>query len=95
MMFVLYDKESTKYVRQHGEDLDHFASQAAAKAARTRLAKAGKIEADKVEVAEKGYFVANVEKKEMVRNLMSGKEVEQSVNTPRCCDVSSELYWAM
>ena len=30
-----------------------------------------------------------------VRNLMSGKELEIPVDTPRCCDPSSELYWTM
>jgi hypothetical protein len=30
-----------------------------------------------------------------VRNLMTGKEVEIPVNTPRSCDPSTELYWSM
>ena len=30
-----------------------------------------------------------------VRNLMSGKEVEIAVDTPLCCDPSSETYWCM
>jgi hypothetical protein len=30
-----------------------------------------------------------------VRNLMSGKELEIPVDTPRSCDPSSELYWTM
>lgn len=30
-----------------------------------------------------------------VRNLMSGAEIEIPVNTPRCCDPSTELYWSM
>jgi hypothetical protein len=29
-----------------------------------------------------------------VRNLMSGKEIEISVNTPGCCDPSQERYWS-
>jgi len=32
---------------------------------------------------------------EEVTNLLSGKKVMQAKNTPRCCDVSSELYWSM
>ena len=28
-----------------------------------------------------------------VVNLMSGKEVEESINTPYSCSVSSEAYW--
>jgi len=28
-------------------------------------------------------------------NLMSGKEYEESVNTPLCCSPASETYWSM
>jgi hypothetical protein len=28
-------------------------------------------------------------------NMMSGKEFEQPINTPLCCDPSSETYWSM
>lgn len=34
-------------------------------------------------------------KTKIVKNLMSGKDVEIAYNTPRCCDPSSELYWTM
>lgn len=34
-------------------------------------------------------------KMKKVRNLMSGEEMEIPVDTPRCCDPSSELYWTM
>lgn len=30
-----------------------------------------------------------------VRNLMSGKEIQIPVDTPLCCDPSSETYWSM
>jgi len=30
-----------------------------------------------------------------VFNLMSGQEVEIDINTPACCDPSTELYWSM
>jgi hypothetical protein len=46
-------------------------------------------------VAEISDFRANIEKYETVTNLMSGKPVRQSVNTPLSCDVSSETYWSM
>jgi hypothetical protein len=45
-------------------------------------------------VAELGDFRTNIEKYETVTNLMSGKPVRQSVNTPLSCDVSSETYWS-
>jgi len=30
-----------------------------------------------------------------VRSLMTGAEIEIPVDTPRCCDPSTELYWSM
>lgn len=30
-----------------------------------------------------------------VRSLMTGEEVAIPVDTPRCCDPSTELYWSM
>jgi hypothetical protein len=30
-----------------------------------------------------------------VHNLMTGEEVEESINTPNCCSVASETYWSM
>lgn len=40
------------------------------------------------------YYI-NVEGKRKVKSLMTGKDVEISVNTPHCCDPSSETYWSM
>lgn len=31
----------------------------------------------------------------VVRNLMSGAEIEIPVDTPFCCDPSTETYWSM
>ena len=30
-----------------------------------------------------------------VKNVMSGRELEIAVDTPLCCDPSSETYWCM
>ena len=30
-----------------------------------------------------------------VKNLMSGLEIQIAVDTPLCCDPSSETYWSM
>ena len=45
--------------------------------------------------ADAEYFHRTIEKSVTKRNLMTGQEFEQSVNTPRACDPSSELYWTM
>lgn len=31
----------------------------------------------------------------VVRNLMTGKDIEIAEDTPHCCDPSSETYWSM
>ena len=96
-MFVLFNTESTRIVsimRQGYWQDAKFATESAAKAAATRLAKAGKLVLEDHCVMDSTEFT-KIEKTETVINLMSGKEVVQSVNTPRCCDVSSESYWSM
>ena len=45
-----------------------------------------------IEVREKTFEEVPMK---TVRNLMSGKEIEIPVDTPRSCDPSSELYWSM
>jgi hypothetical protein len=96
-MFVLFHVESTKIVRimRSGYWQDaKFASEGAAKACATRLAKAGKLVLNDHCVMEDVDF-AKIEKTEVVQNLMTGTDAVQSVNTPRCLDVSSETYWSM
>jgi hypothetical protein len=98
MSYVIYNKETTIIVsgRRSWERKD-FATEAAAKAALTRMIKKsnGKMVRENYAIIENGLFFKMIEKTVVVTNLMSGKEVRQSVNTPRCCDVSSELYWTM
>jgi hypothetical protein len=97
-MFVVYNKDTTRYLRTQraGRCQDaKFETESAAKAALTREVKRGRIQRDDYDVAEYSLFQNTVEKTVTVTNLMSGLPVVQRVNTPRCCDVSSELYWSM
>jgi hypothetical protein len=97
MNYIAYHKDTTVYMRNHRgvkTKHTHFASAAAAKAAITREAKRGAIVADDFRVADAQSFII-IEKTVTVKNLMTGKDVVQPVNTPRCCDVSSEAYWSM
>ena len=96
MIYVIFDKNTTQFVRimRDGYWQDaHFKNEAAAKAGLTRLKKAGKFEPEMVIDTIENFF--KVEKTMKVRNLMTGKIVTISVNTPRCCDPSTELYWSM
>lgn len=97
MGYRAYHKETTRYLALHRgvkTNLEWFASAAAAKSAITREAKRGAIKAEDFAVASVEDF-AKIEKTVTVQNLMSGKDVVQSINTPRACDPSSELYWSM
>ena len=94
MAYVVYNKETTKTIRAKAYGKEYYATEAAAKAFLTRMVKMGYRKED-FAVAEIGDFRENIEKYENVTNLMSGKPVRQSVNTPLSCDVSSETYWSM
>jgi hypothetical protein len=94
MSYVVYNKETTKTMRAKAYGKEYYATEAAAKAFLTRMVKMGYRKED-FAVAEIGNFRNNIEKYETVTNLMSGKQIRQSVNTPLSCDVSSETYWSM
>lgn len=91
--YVVYNKETTVTMRAKAYGKEYYASEAAARAFLTRMVKKGYRRED-FDVAELGYFREHIEKYETVTNLMSGKQVRQSVNTPLCCDPSSETYWS-
>ena len=98
MTYVAFHKESTRLLSNclNGVYVDSYKTEAAAKAAITRACnRTMKANAADYTVAEIEHFYMRIEKKETVRNLMSGKEVVQSVNTPLCCDPSSETYWSI
>ena len=105
MSYVIYNTESTRYLKYHPgvkTNIEHFSTEAAAKAALTREIKntanqalAMRINRNDFAIVESGVFYATIEKTVPVKNLMTGALVQQSVNTPRCCDVSSNLYWSM
>lgn len=46
-------------------------------------------------IAAAEFFHLMIEQHVTKRNLITGCEFTQSVNTPRSCDPSSELYWSM
>ena len=101
-MWYVYDKESTVIVKG-------YKTRSAAAAAITRAHKqytrtnmyvpgSNAHEADplfKWAMADSAFFHDFIEKRVVTRNLMTGQDFEQTVNTPRSCDPSSELYWSM
>ena len=96
-MFVIYDVQTTRFVRVYRgywQDAT-YKTKGAATAAFRRMCAEKKITPSTHAIAEKAHFHAKIEKQEVRRNLMSGKEFSQPVNTPLCCDPSSETYWSM
>lgn len=100
MSFVIYHKETTRLLTKKNGSAN-YASEGAAKAALTRAAtsfmrKPAEVSnKDDYAIVEVGVFYATIEKYIVVQNFMTGADVRQRVNTPRCCSVSSELYWSM
>lgn len=98
MRYVVYHKDTTRYLSLHPKvKTDHtsFASEGAAKAALTREVNGGAVQREDFLITDSDNFHTNVEKMVKKRNLLSGTEFEQPANTPRACDPSSELYWSM
>jgi hypothetical protein len=98
MRYVVYHKDTTKYLCRHpGTKVNHevFATQAAAKAALTREAKTGAVKKEDFLVADYQTFADNIEKQEERQNIMPPhNKFMVRVNSPRSCDPSSETYWS-
>ena len=93
MSFVIYDKDTTCWAPITNYS---FQTERAAKGALTKALNKGLLQdREQYRIADYSDFINNIEKTVVVKNLMSGKDVKQSANTPRCCDPSSELYWSM
>lgn len=91
MGYVVYDTVTTRIVpSKAGRSV--WKSEAAAKAAVTRAAKAG---VTTLAAIEADSYYSEVEKMVVRTNLLSGKEYMESVNTPSYCSPSSEAYWSM
>lgn len=102
MRYVIFHTDTTLILyrrKRNGCTVEYYASEGAAKAALTRLDKAGKLHdgATKEDYAieEVSVFRSSIEKKVERRNLLSGKTYMEAVNTPNYCSPSSEAYWSM
>ena len=105
MSYVIVRNETGAIVRNNRTGKEFYASMGRATHALERMVANGQLKENQEEehglihswytCYELEYYRNKVEKYETVINLMSGKEVRQSVNTPLCCDVSSETYWSM
>lgn len=98
MRYVIFHKETTCFLRimrnRYWQNADFYTSEAAAKSGLTRAAKKGKIKIEDYGILPIDQFLL-IEKTEIKYNLLTGKEFQQSVNTPASCDPSTELYHTM
>ena len=105
-MYVIYEKSSTFIMGKDGRPNHRtvYKTMGAAKAAVTRMRKAWLATGDgctdndplfRYAIAESAYFAKNIEKQRVVRNMMTGAEFSEPVNTPGYMSPSREAYWAM
>ena len=96
-MFVLYYKDSGRLASQARYTYKKVAIRAAAKmdAYYASITVGGDYQPNIAVMPAVEYYNTLGNQTRIVRNLMSGKEVEININTPLSCDPSSETYWSM
>lgn len=105
-MYLIYDQQSTRILSREGKRYYQqaaYKTMAAAQAALTRMQK--KYLKNNVDaaggplytaaIAEAAYYASKIEKTVTRKNMMTGKEYTESVNTPSYMSPSSESYWSM
>lgn len=96
-MFVIYHSDSGRLVSDRRYVYKKVALRAVAKL--DEYYKSVTVGSDYVSdlavMAADEYYRTLGNQTRIVRNLMSGKEVEININTPLSCDPSSETYWSM
>ena len=95
MDYVVYEVQTGRQVwdsENRNRWYKGYKTEAAAEACRTRLVRKKGYQYCELAVTTKDQLPKITKR---VRNLMSGKEIEIDVNTPLCCDPSSETYWSM
>lgn len=94
MTYVVYEVESTRIATPKPYGKEYYATEAAAKAAKTRMEKGKRWAGKELAVAEITMYRTLIEKMVEKTNLMSGKKYMESINTPNYCSPSSEAYWS-
>lgn len=103
MAYVVYRTSDSRIVTEKRYGRETYATEAAAKAARTRmLKKPRKVNGELLVYKPEDLAVQDLQAYRMFIeqtvervNLMTGKTFRESVNTPYYCSPSSETYWSM
>ena len=105
-MYLIYEQHSTRFMSRECKRYYQeaaYKTYAAAQAALTRMQKKYlKAHVDAAggplftaAIAEAEYYSKNIERFVTRKNMMSGKEYTESVNTPNYMSPASEAYWSM
>jgi hypothetical protein len=89
MVYVAYDKQTTRLVRKANGD-EFFNTESAAKRHVTRY-----LDHDQYAIADYDTYRTSIEAKVERTNLMSGQKYMESINTPGDMSPASEAYWSM
>lgn len=94
-VYVIYNPETGALYKHPKTRRTYYASAGSARAALTKACVRGELAWYTHYVTSSETYTTFIEKTETKRNLMTGTEFTQSVNTPMCCDPSTETYWSM
>ena len=107
-MYLIYDQQTTKILSREGKRYYQqaaYKTYSAAQAALTRMQKkyvqregvAAQAQGPlyTAAIAEAEYYAKNIEKFVTRKNMMSGQEYTESVNTTNYMSPASEAYWSM
>ena len=99
--YVIYNK-ATSAILKIGTNPGQYSGMGAARAALTRFnKKSGIWPIDPLYpeyvygIAEINHYYSTIERTVTRKNLISGIEYKESVNTPLCCSPASESYWSI
>jgi len=95
MAYVVYNVGTTQTVNEKRWGRETYKTEAAAKAARTRMIKRLKYDANALAISDVAFYTQKIAKTVTRTNLMTGTTYQESVNTPLCCSPASETYWSM
>lgn len=93
MAYVVYNVNTTAIVTERAYGTQYYKTEAAAKAAKTRICRKKNLEDAVLAVQDSNAYHLLIASTREVRNVMTGELVRESVNTPWHCSVASESYW--
>lgn len=94
MAYVVYRTSDSRIVKEKAYGKEYWATEAAAKAAMTRMIKKNRHPGEELRVQELKAYRMFIEQTVERVNMMSGETYRESINTPNYCSPSSEAYWS-